>query len=94
MSIVTTIRDPLLEPFYLTKDQFCYTILKEITPKKGDGQSYTSSFGFYANLKSALKRIGELLNDQNSDYSSIKEYIEEYEKVEKRIEELLNKIKI
>ena len=29
---MTTIKDPLLEPFYIGKDAHCYTAYEEITP--------------------------------------------------------------
>ena len=28
----TIIKDPVLEPFYISKDQYCYTVVEKITP--------------------------------------------------------------
>ena len=31
--LITTISDPLLEPFYIQKDEMCYTVIERIIPK-------------------------------------------------------------
>ena len=30
----TIIKDPVLEPFYISKDQYCYTVMEVITPEE------------------------------------------------------------
>ena len=30
----TIIKDPVLEPFHLSKDQYCYTVVETITPEE------------------------------------------------------------
>jgi hypothetical protein len=92
----TTIRDEALEPFYIQKDQYCYTIFESIKPtgkgarKSKNGENYTKSHGHYGNFGSAVKEIGKhKLNSQDKDYSSIKEYLNDWVKIQEEIKELI-----
>tara|TARA_B100000497_G_scaffold3207_1_gene3493 strand:+ start:5100 stop:5417 length:318 start_codon:yes stop_codon:yes gene_type:complete len=102
----TIIKDPALDPFFISKDQYCYTVMEVITPdeknigkfKKKDngneGKDYEKPIGHYSSLASALKNIAKGKIDHKKDYSSIMSYIEEYNKQNKEMENLLNKIGI
>ena len=35
----TIIKDPNLEPFYISKDKYCYTVIELITPTRTRGKS-------------------------------------------------------
>jgi hypothetical protein len=102
----TIIKDPVLEPFYISKDQYCYTVMEVITPEeknlgrfgnkgnKNEGKDYEKSLGHYGNLASALKKIAKSKLDVKLEYNSIKEYIDTWNKEKLAMEELLNKIGI
>lgn len=102
----TIIKDPELLPFFITKDQYCYTVMETITPddknigkfkKKNngnEGKDYEKVVGHYSNLASALKKIAKGKVDHKKEYSSVMSYIEEYTKEKESMENLLNKIGI
>lgn len=102
----TIIKDPVLEPFHLSKDQYCYTVVETITPdeknlgrfgnkgNKNEGKDYEKSLGHYGTLAHALKKIAKLKLDKKPEYDSILEYIKTWETEKLAMEELLNKIGI
>ena len=104
--INTTIKDPVIEPFYISKDQHCYTVVETITPdnknvgrfKKKDngnqGKKYEKPVGHYSTLSKSLEKIAKLKVDLKEDYSSIQDYINEYNLQQEEIKQLLIKITI
>ena len=40
---ITVISDPLMEPYYITKDDLCYTVNERITPNKDHFRSIRST---------------------------------------------------
>ena len=102
----TIIKDPTLEPFFISKDQYCFTVMEIITPEEknigkfkkkdngNEGKNYEKPVGHYSNLSSALNKIAKSKVDYKDDYSSIMSYINEYKKERQLIEQLLNKIEI
>lgn len=102
----TIIKDPALVPFFISKDQYCFTVMEVITPdeknigkfKKKDngneGKDYEKPIGHYSSLAAALKKIAKGKVDHKKEYSSIMSYIGEYNKQNEELENLLNKIGI
>ena len=87
-----TIRDPFLEPFYIQKDTYCYTVLEDATPD----QRYTKSvekiqktIGYYTSFGSCLRRIASLKTSNKAEYNSISEYIQEWKEIENKINQLI-----
>jgi hypothetical protein len=84
---IKTITDPLLEPYFITKDEYSYTIKMNVTSdathfrsKKGTPKTYEKSLYYYPTIEAALVRISELQsNDKN--YNSLGEYIENYKQI-------------
>jgi len=92
MSNNTMIKDPLLEPFFIGRDAYCYTIYESVAPKKtraGDllkegvkGAVYEKPQGHYSDFTSALIGLAKLqLHQKGKNYSSIKEYIAEWDSI-------------
>jgi len=90
MSNNATIKDPLLEPYFIGKDAYCYTVYELVSPKKtragnilekGEkGIVYEKPQGHYQNFGAALQCIAKLKLDQKGNsYNSIKEYIEKWD---------------
>lgn len=102
----TIIKDPALGPFFISKDQYCYTVMEVITPDEknigkfkkknngNEGKDYEKPIGHYSSLASALKKIAKGKLDRKKEYSSIMSYIKEWEKEKEEMENLLNKIGI
>jgi len=92
MSRTRTIKDPLLEPFFIGKDATCYTVYESVAPKKtraGElleegvkGDVYEKPQSYYADLTSALVGLAKLKLDQKSNnFSSVKEYLTEWDRI-------------
>ena len=87
-----TIPDPFLEPFYIQKDTYGYTVLEDATPD----QRYTESvkkiqktIGYYGSFGHCLRRIASLKTNNKLEYNSMSEYIEEWRIVENKINQLI-----
>ncbi|MEK6881686.1 MAG: hypothetical protein AABY22_18850, partial [Nanoarchaeota archaeon] len=50
------ITDPLLEPYFIILDPYCFILQETITPDKNtsSGKSYTKPMGHYSQLVSCL----------------------------------------
>lgn len=107
--MATIIRDPLMEPFFLSKDRYSYTLLEtkiatyegkrgrrpKVTPELlKQEKTYESPIGYYTTLEGAIKKIIDLKMERKNKYNSLKSYLSEYKKVLKEISTLFEKIKI
>lgn len=74
------VKDPIMEPYFISMDDNCLTVNISVTPDARYSDStkeYTKVVGHYSNMASALKSIAQ--NKVNSQsYDSIKEYIATY----------------
>jgi len=98
---MTIIRDPLLEPYFIGKDAYCYTAYEVITPQKkylekgSKGKDYEKPIGHYADFGNALEAIMKhQLNEKNGEYSSIQEYLDKWNKIKKNLSQIIEKIEI
>ncbi len=102
----TIIKDPAIHPFYLSKDQYCYTIMEVVTPdaknlgrfgnkgNKNEGKDYEKALGHYSSLGAALNKVAKLKVDTQENYDSILEYIQQFEMQKDEMSKLLTKIRI
>ena len=87
---IQTITDPLLEPFFITKDEYSYTVKQNVTSDashfraKGKAKTYEKSLYYYAEFEQALQKIAEL-KIELENYSSLVEYIENYKLISNQI---------
>lgn len=91
------ITDSKMEPYYIGKDTYCYTVYEVVTPqekyleKGSEGKDYEKPVSHHSDFGSALKRVmKEKLNREKGHYTSIKEYIERWDKLRKELEEIIN----
>jgi len=87
---IQTITDPLLEPYFITKDEYSYTVKQNVTSdashfrSKGNAKTYEKSLYYYAKLEQALQKIASL-QVSTENYNSLKEYINDYMKISTNI---------
>ena len=87
---IQTITDPLLEPYFITKDEYSYTVKQNVKSDashfraKGKAKSYEKSLYYFANFEQALQKIAKLQADTDN-YSSLEEYINNYIKISTNI---------
>jgi hypothetical protein len=97
---MTIIKDKALEPFHISRDQHCYTVVETVTPeaknleKGSKGKIYEKPLGHYGNLASALKRIAVAKVDLKEEYNSIVEYINAYNNQKEVINQMFNQVNL
>jgi hypothetical protein len=96
-----TIKDPIMEPFYIVKDSSNFTVMEKKIAEKGfrggeaSGKEREIVLGYYTSFKNALNCIAKQKFYQNqNEYHSIKEYISTWNTVKEGIESMLNKVEI
>jgi len=86
---ITIISDPLIEPFYISKDQHCYTVFENINSSGGSNKQYQKAKGHYSNFGSCLEIIAQLKVEQKENFNSIQEYIAEWKQIKQKIKNLI-----
>ena len=95
---IQTITDPLLEPFFITKDEYSYTVKQNVTSDashfraKGKAKTYEKSLYYYSKFEQALQKIATLKADVEN-FDSLEEYINNYMKISTNIKNYTNGIK-
>ena len=87
----TLIEDPLMEPFFISKSQSGgYTVFERVLRGK-DNKPYIKTVCYPATFPSALKKVTlELLHAvPGKNYSSIKEYINEWQTISEKVTNLI-----
>ena len=88
---LTVISDPLMEPYYITKDDLCYTVNERITPNKdhfrskGNGIEYAKPQGYYPNFDQALQKVATEKLHTKKEYNSLNEFLNEFRAIENKI---------
>lgn len=87
MASYLTITDPLIEPFFIIKDSYCYALYENYESEQG--KHYEKPIGYYTNPKILLKRLAEELCRNKEKYNSVVEWIETFEQNEQKIKQIL-----
>jgi hypothetical protein len=93
-----TLRDPKLEPFFITVDDYCFTIKERVTSdtdhfkSSGKAKVYEKSLFYVPNLGMALTRIAEL-RAGIGDFNSLDEYLKNYETITNEIKEYTHELR-
>ena len=84
-STLRFLTDPALGNYQIQLDEHCYIAQKITTSESGN--EYTNVLGHFNKLNAALKAIAvdEL---KSSSYESLKDYVNQFEKITKRLENL------
>jgi hypothetical protein len=96
-----TIKDPMMEPFYIIKDSSNFTVMEKKIAEKGfrgaeaSGKERENVVGYYTSFKNALNRVAKEKFYQNqNEYETIREYINTWDVIKVGIESMLNKVEI
>jgi hypothetical protein len=87
---IQIITDPLLDPFFITKDEYSYTVKQNVTSdsthfrSKGNAKTYEKSLYYFTRFDQALNKISDLKSDMES-FNSLEEYINNYTKISTNI---------
>jgi len=95
------IKDPLMEPFFISKDATNFTVIEKsistrgFAGKKATGKEVEKIVGYYSSFKNALNRIAkEKFYNNPGEYSSIQDYINSWDEVKNGLETILNKVEL
>lgn len=83
VSLQKQITDPILEPYFIGLDPYCYIVYERLTGGKG----YNVVLGHYKNVGSCLNAIVKKKIDSKS-HTSIEGYLSEYKKLQTQINKL------
>jgi hypothetical protein len=95
---IQVIRDPLLEPFFITRDEYSFTIKQVIESdsdhfrSKGKSKTYEKSLYYFSDFGRAINKIAELKSNLE-DYNSLKEFIENYQTISNQIKNYTDEIR-
>jgi predicted HD phosphohydrolase len=95
---IQTITDPLLEPFFITKDEYSYTVKQNVTSdathfrSKGNAKTYEKSLYYFASFDQALNKIAELQAGVDN-YNSLNDFIKNYTKISTNIKKYTDGIR-
>jgi hypothetical protein len=87
---IQTIRDSRLDPYFITKDEYSYTIKQVVTSdadhfrSKGKSKTYEKALYYHSNMGQALNKIAQLQAD-GDDYNDLDDFIAEYKDVAEKI---------
>jgi hypothetical protein len=87
---IQIITDPLLEPFFITKDEYSYTVKQNVVSdashfrSKGNVKTYEKSLYYYPTFSDALNKIAELKAGVD-DYNDLNSFINNYKEISNQI---------
>ncbi|MDB4300189.1 hypothetical protein N9923_00295 [bacterium] len=92
---IQTITDPHLEPFFITKDEYSYTVKQNVTSdashfrSKGNAKTYEKSLYYYSSISQALMKIAELQSNL-VDHKNLDEYITNFKTITNNLKNYIN----
>jgi hypothetical protein len=80
MSIIT---DDLISPYYIAKDEFNFGLYEKTS-------GIDKLVGYYSDFGRVLHKLVDMKTNYKENYSSLKEYMDEYEQHKKEIAKLIS----
>jgi len=87
----STIKDEVLEPYFIGRDQYCYTIYETIQSSESPGKTYVKSWGHYSQLDTCLKNIAKMIVHKQKEFNSLKEYMNAWVNIQEQFNQTLSK---
>ena len=86
----TIIKDPAIEPFFITRPQVGGYVVYEKVVKGENKNNYLKTVAYPASFNHALKVVArEMVNSASEgNYESIESYINEWKKIQKKLSNL------
>lgn len=81
------IKDPLIEPYYIQLDDYCYAVHKGIIAEES-GKEYQQTLGYYTSLSNALEAIARD-EAMSVSYDTIQEFINTYNQIMNRLSKVI-----
>lgn len=85
----TIITDPALEPFFISRSNTGgYTLFERVVKGENDTE-YIKTICYPSNFTNALKKAAEELLNTNREFTSIKEYVQEFKTIQTKITSIM-----
>lgn len=85
----TIITDPALEPFFISRSNTGgYTLFERVVKGENDTE-YIKTICYPSNFTNALKKAAEELLNTNREFTSIKEYVQEFRTIQTKITSIM-----
>ena len=87
----TVIEDPCLEPYFITRDDHCFTVNIRVKTNQnhfksnGKNKEYSKSLTFHPNFQQALKRISQEQLHTKKHYKTLTQFMSEFKNIENNI---------
>jgi len=85
---ITLITDPLIEPFFISRDQYCFTAIENVISTETNNP-YQKVIGHYSDIAGCLEKIIQCKVDKKENYVSIKGYINEWKQIKNELKQML-----
>ena len=88
---LTLIEDPCMEPYFITKDENCYTVNIRIKSNKdhfrstGKSKIYTKSLTFHPKFEQALFWISNEKLHTKEHYTNLNSFLDEFKSIKNNI---------
>lgn len=95
---IQIITDPLLEPFFITKDEYSFAVKQNVSSNadhfrsKGKVTTYEKTLFYYPELGKALQKIA-MLKNESKDFNNLTELISDYTQIKQQIKNYTDGIK-
>ena len=95
---IQTITDPLLDPFFITKDEYSYTVKELVTSNqdhfrsKGKSKTYEKSHYYFPKFSQAIHKIA-VLKSQTKDFDSLISFLDDYKQINNQIKKYTDGIR-
>lgn len=96
---ITIIQDPLLEPYYVSADKECFTVLERTFSdpthrlSKGESKEGFKIMGYYTKFEDCLNKIAKLQLLETEQYSAVQDFLEEYNKISDKIKKYTENVR-
>ena len=93
---LTLIEDPSMDPFFITKDEHCYTVNRRIKSNvnhfrsTGKSKTYSKALTFHSKFEDALKRITEEQLHTKKHYKTLNDFLNHFLSIENNIKNYIN----
>tara|TARA_R100000742_G_C4207660_1_gene34916 strand:- start:167 stop:478 length:312 start_codon:yes stop_codon:yes gene_type:complete len=93
---LTLIEDPNMDPFFITKDEHCYTVNRRIKSNAnhfrstGKSKTYSKALTFHSKFEDALKRITEEQLHTKEHYTNLSDFLNHFLTIENNIKTYIN----
>lgn len=85
----TIITDPALEPFFISRSNTGgYTLFERVVKGENDTE-YIKTICYPSNFTNALKKAAEELLNTNREFTSIREYVQEFRTIQTKITSIM-----